>query len=322
MIQGQIGADVRYDYISPFINLHLFGKYDWLDSGNGIGNIDSKSYGAGLAFSHTYQRVANAYIGTSFLHEIGETFWHAYIGGKYKLNRNIILNGSYGLRFSGLKKITASDDWNIEVKAINWIKLGAVYVAENGFKGKLYYYLNDPGDENISGVEGEVSYPVTDAITVGVRGSTDISTESNIDKNWSTLVFITYAFGDRKGSPIDIALDKNNPVEYPKIIRKTYEIKQAAVQEQIPELTISPASATVEEYSGDTVTFTASGGVAPYTWEITSGKGLLKVLNATQAQYDESYDYCAETATVVITVKDSAGSSATAIINVIDVGNC
>ncbi|RMG71027.1 MAG: hypothetical protein D6710_06550, partial [Nitrospirae bacterium] len=218
---GTIGLEARYDYISPLINLHLFGKYDWLDSGNGIGEIDNKSYGAGLALSHTYQRTANAYIGTSFLHELDKTFWHAYLGGKYKINSNIIVNGSYGIRFSGIKKISLSKDLNLEARAVNWLKIGAVYVADNGFKGKLYYYLNDPGDENISGIEGEISYPFTDAVTVGIRGSTDISTESNIDKNWKTLLFITYAFGEHRGKPIDIALDKNNPIEYPRIIRKT-----------------------------------------------------------------------------------------------------
>ncbi len=77
-------------------------------------------------------------------------------------------------------------------------------------------------------------------------------------------------------------------------------------------------SATVVGYSGDTVTFTASGGVLPYSWSNTGYGGRLGFdgLDDTQARWHENNDYCDETGTATVTVTDSIGSRVTAIINI------
>jgi hypothetical protein len=91
-------------------------------------------------------------------------------------------------------------------------------VGPGGIKTNLYYYLKDPGGRNISGIEGEVSYPVTEAFTVGVSGSGDLNTNTDIDREWNSQLFVAYSFGAQRGTAIDVALDKNNPIAYPKVI--------------------------------------------------------------------------------------------------------
>ena len=88
-------------------------------------------------------------------------------------------------------------------------------VAPNGLKTNLSYYLTDLGGLNISGIEGEVSYPVTDAVSLGVNGGADLTTKTGVDKNWRSYILLAYSFGGQKGAPMDMALDKNSPVIYP-----------------------------------------------------------------------------------------------------------
>ena len=83
-------------------------------------------------------------------------------------------------------------------------------------------------------------------------------------------------------------------------------------------LVLKPASTEIIGYTDDSVTFTASGGVPPYTWSNAGSGGRLTVINDTQAEWSEDYDYCGmdgpETATVTVT--DSEGNSFTSTINI------
>ncbi len=84
-------------------------------------------------------------------------------------------------------------------------------------------------------------------------------------------------------------------------------------------LAISPINPTAVGCSTDTVTFTASGGAQPYSWSTSEGGSTnLTVINATQAQWDDSSDnFCGiNSGTVTITVTDSVGATASATINV------
>ena len=87
-------------------------------------------------------------------------------------------------------------------------------------------------------------------------------------------------------------------------------------------LAVSPTNPTAVGCSTETVTFTASGGTAPYTWSTSEGVDgggpvNLSVVNATQAMwFDTSDNFCASSGTVTITVTDSVGATASAIINV------
>ena len=311
---ASMGIDVRADYLNPLLNLHLFGTYDQLDGGSSIGEVKNNRYGAGLAISHTYLGKANAFIGTSFINELDETFGHAYVGGKLKVSDNALISASYGVGFGDEKKIIRNSSWLFLAEAADWLKLGGVLVANNGLKANLYYYLTGPGDENISGVDGEISYPVTDSIIIGLRGSADLTDKEDIDKNWQSYLFLTYSFGTQKGSRIDVALDKNNPVEYPKIIRKN---KARTVAAAVSTLAISPTSADAFGCSSDTVTFTASGGTPPYSWSSDGSSSNLTVISSTQAEwFDSSDDFCSSGGTVTVTLTDSAGNSVTATINV------
>jgi hypothetical protein len=311
---ASMGVDVRADYLNPLLNLHVFGTYDQLDGGSSIGEVKNNRYGAGIAISHTYLGKANAFIGTSFINELDETFGHAYVGGKLKVSDNALLSGTYGFGFGDEKKIIRNNSWLFLAESADWLKLGGVLVANNGLKANLYYYLTGPGDENISGLDGEISYPVTEAVIVGLRGSADLSDKEDIDKNWQSYLFLTYSFGSQKGSRIDVALDKNNPVEYPRIIRRNKARTVAAVS----TLAISPASTSAYGCSTDTVTFTASGGTPPYSWSSNGSSSNLTVISSTQAEwFDTSDDFCSSGGTVIVTLTDSAGDSVTATINVL-----
>ncbi len=314
---GSLGFDGRVDYLNPYLNVHIFGTYDLLDGGAGIGEIDNQRYGAGLALSHTFPGMANIFAGTAFINEASEYFGHAYLGGKVKVADFALISGSYGFGFGHEKEIVINGASRyLLAESADWAKLGVVLAAQNGLKANLYYYLTDPGDQNISGIEGEVSYAVTDSVTVGINGSSDLTTKTDLEKNWKGYIFLTYAFGQQKGKLIDIALDKNNPTVYPMIVRKTKT--KSATTTTASSLTISPANAAAEGCSTGTVTFTASGGAQPYSWSTSEGGSTnLTVINATQAQWrDTSDNFCSTGGTVTITVTDSTGASASATINV------
>ncbi len=316
-----VGLDARMDYLNSILNIHIFGTYDLLDAGKGIGEIDNQRYGAGLALSHTFPGMANIFAGTAFINEMSEYFGHAYLGGKIKVTDFALISGSYGFGFGHEKEIVINGTSRyLLAESADWAKLGVVLAAQNGLKANLYYYLTDPGDKNISGIEGEVSYAVTDSVTIGINGSSDLTTKTDMEKNWKSYLFLTYAFGQQKGSPIDVALDKNNPTVYPMVIRtnKTKTTTTAA-----STLTISPASASATSTlcfggSNSTVTFTASGGTQPYSWSTSSGGSTnLTVINATQAQWqDNANNFCDSSGTVTVTVTDSTVASATAVITV------
>lgn len=305
---GGIGLDLRADYLNPVMNVHLFGTYDLLDASSPLGQVNSQRYGAGFALSHTYPRKANVFVGTSFINELDEYFGHAYVGGKVMVSDSAFITGSYGVGISKENKITKPLSKFTTAEAANWGKLGVTMVASSGLKTNLSYYLTDPGPDglNISGVEGEVSYPMTDALSLGVNGGADLTTKDNVDRNWRSFLLLTYSFGGHMGSPIDVALDKNSPAIYPVIIRRTAPAAASA-------LAISPAATINSGCSAPASVFTASGGTAPYTWS-SNAPLALTVLNATQARWwDTSDSYCGGAHTVTVT--DSLGATATATIN-------
>jgi hypothetical protein len=210
-------------------------------------------------------------------------------------------------------KITKNLTKFLTAKSANWAKAGAVYVAPGGIKTNLYYYLIDPGGVNISGLEGEVSYFATESISVGVTGSGDFTTETDLDRNWSAQAFVAYAFGSQKGALIDVALDKNNPIAYPFVMRPSDRLV-ASVQ---CRLTISPTSSTIAACSSESATFTAMSGVSPYVWSTNSPNSTdLTPSGATAVWHGLGNNYCEGAPTYTVTVIDGDGCSATATVNV------
>ena len=84
----------------------------------------------------------------------------------------MLLTGSYGFglgpKYDILKKSF------LTARASNWGKLGVAFVRSNGLKLNFNYFLTDPGGENISGLDGKLSYPVTDSVTIGIRATADL----------------------------------------------------------------------------------------------------------------------------------------------------
>lgn len=316
-----LGIDARLDYLTKMINLHLQGTYDWLNAGRGLGEIDNQKYGVAAALSHTYPGVANAYVGTAFSREMDENFGHAYLGGKVKVTDYALLSAAYGLGFGGVKEIRKVTSRFVGAEAVDWLKAGVILANSQGGKANVYYTLTDPGDLNISGVEGELSYPVLDFLTAGVRGNADLSSKTDVWRNWSGFAFLTYAFGDQKGNPIDVALEKNNPVAMPVVLKKSLV---AAAPAPGGPLAISPTNPSAVGCSSTPgVTFTASGGTPPYTWSTNDTPTNLTVLSGgTQATWLDSADnFCTSGGPVVnVTVQDSVGAKATATINVLTAG--
>ena len=300
-----IGVDGRVDYLNQLLNLHLFGTLEILDAGHGEGRIDNNRYGAGIALSKTFARQANLFAGTSFIREMNENFGQAYLGAKLKVTEYALLSASYGFGFQGVKEIQD----RLAAESVNWLKAGAVIVDRYGWKANLYYYLTDPGDEKISGIEGEVSYPVTDNLTIGINGSCDLTDKSNLEQNWRTFAFITYAFGGQKASPIDVALDKNNPVEYPRVIRK--QIQNALAPGDVSTLAITPSQAGQLACLSQNIHFQASGGEPPYLWSASGGK----IVQDTENDAFWTDTGCNSNGrTVTVTVTDSLGASRSATI--------
>ena len=224
-----LGLDGRLDLLNPILNFHAFATYDQIEASSGIGAVDTQRYGVGLAISHTYPGVANVFVGTAVINELNEYFGHAYIGGKLKVRHNALVSGSYGFGLGPDKEVTKKLTRFLTAESVDWGKVGVTLVGLNGSKANVNYYLTDPGGENISGLEGELSHPVTDNITVGVSGGSDLSDKSDIDRSWRGFLFLAYSFGSQRGSVIDLALDKNSPVAYPHVIRKTGPRTAAAI---------------------------------------------------------------------------------------------
>lgn len=311
-----IGFDLRADYINPLLNLHLFGTYDLFDASSQIGDVDSQRFGAGLAVSHTYPRKANVYAGTSMINELGEYFGHVYVGGKVKASDTMLLTGSYGLGISNQKAVTKALARFTTAEAANWVRAGFTLIEPNGLKASLNYYITDPTGLDISGIDGAISYPVTDFWTLGVNAGVDIRARSDIDRNWSSYAFMTYSFGARMGTPFEVALDRNSPAVYPIVLRTL----NPSASSPASTLALSQSSDYVfgcsYPYSGGTVTFTASGGTAPYTWS-SSIPGGLTVINSTQAEWtDSGDDFCSGGGSVSVTVTDYDGASASGSVSV------
>jgi hypothetical protein len=316
---GTIGAEGRVDYLNPTLNVHIFGVYDLMDASSGLGIVDTQRYGAGIALSHTYPGKANVFVGTAFINELSEYFGHVYLGGKVKVSETTLLSASYGVGLGPDRQIGKLTRY-LTAQSVDWGKIGAVYVMPSGFKTNLNYYLTDPGGENISGLEGEVSYPVNDSVSIGVTGSVDLTEKSNIDRDWKGYAFMTYAFGSQKGTPIDVALDKNSPVAYPKVLRATGSRAAASAT----ALSVSPTATTANGCSTDIVTFTASGGTGPFTWSTTEGGSInLSGSTGTTVNWQDTSDnFCTGSGTVTVTVTDSSvpPQSASGVITIPGVG--
>ena len=320
-----LGFDGRVDYLSQLLNVHLFGTFDWLDDGQGQGEISNTRYGGGVALSKTFGRQVNVFAGTSLIREMDENFAHAYLGGKLKLTDYAILSASYGFGFDSANKINKSLSSYISAEAVDWLKVGAALVDGQGLKANLYYHLTDPGDQRISGIDGELSYAVLNNLTVGANGSCDLTEKGTLERNWRTSLFVTYAFGSQKGSPINIALDKNNPIEYPQILRKVVQVMpltQPATPPPVgPPLSIFQSANSVGIGACTTlytVQLKAIGGVGPFVWTSNYGPAPLSPTTGvfTTLTINSVPGYCDGPLTITVTVTDqTTGQSQTATIN-------
>ena len=83
-------------------------------------------------------------------------------------------------------------------------------------------------------------------------------------------------------------------------------------------LAISPLAPTAKGCSSDKVLFTASGGTPPYTWSTSEGGTTnLTVKSPTQVEWTDGADnFCGKGGTVTITVTDSLGATASAVMTV------
>ena len=308
---GSVGLDLNADYLNPFLNVHLFGAYDGLDTSSRIGQVDSKRYGGGLALSHTYPGRANVFIGAATMHELNEYFAHAYLGVQVKTSDTVLLNGSYGVGFGNEKSIIKAGAKLGTAESADWGKIGVTLVGDSGVKVNLNYYLTDPGDLHISGLEAGLSIPVTDTLTMGVTGGGDLNTKTGVEKNWRSFFTLTYAFGGRTGNPIDVALEQGSPAVYPVVVRRTAPPKATST------LAISPTATINGGCSNPASVFTASGGIPPYTWSTNDSLTTMVVINATQASWmDGSDNYCSGGGPFTVTVRDALGATASAVLTI------
>jgi len=307
------GVDGRADFLNPFLSFHLFGTYSRLDDERSIGQVDNKTFGGGVALSHTFAHVANVFAGYAFLNEVGESFGHAYVGGKFKLGARTLVSAAYGFGLGDAKQVASNPAGIAGAESVDWAKAGMEYVGGNGWKANLRYRISDPSGQSISGAEGGFSYPLTPAMSVGVSGDYDITTRDNIGRNWRGLIFFAYTFGREKAASVDVALDKSDVVIYPVVLRAVGSGAAGA-------LSISPTSPTVLGCSQGSQIFTASGGAPPYTWSSSPALGNFIPNfggnNAKSFWSDSTDDFCSMGGTVQITVQDSRGATAVATITV------
>jgi len=312
-----LGFDGRMDYLNRLLNLHLFGTVDILDGGHGEGKIDTARYGGGIAFSHTYAKTANIYVGTSIIREMEKNFGHIYLGGKIKLTDFALLSASYGFGFDKVKRVKSFTSSYLSGEAVDWFKLGGVLVSGQGLKANAYYHMADPANQRISGVDGEISYAVLDNLSIGVNGSYDITERANQSQNWRSALFVTYAFGGQSGSPINIALDKNNPVEYPQVIRKMVAVQ---TQPSGPPLSIFQSDTSVGIGGCGTtynVNLKVNGGVGPFVWTTNFGPAPLSPTTGvfTTLNINSIPGFCGLPLTITVTVTDqTTGQSQTATV--------
>jgi len=167
------GWSSRTDTNNPVLNVRIFDTYNIIDASHGVALADNPSYRVALALTQTTPQKANTFFETDFLNELGESVANIYANRKVKVSQTMLIS-------------------------VDWDRLGAVYMAPTGFKTTLFYYLSDLGGDNISGFEGELSYPVSDSVRIGVKGKADISKRSALDRDWKSFAFVTYAFGSEK----------------------------------------------------------------------------------------------------------------------------
>jgi hypothetical protein len=310
-----LGFDGRVDYLTRMVNLHLLGTVDLLEPNRGMGAIEQQKFGAALALSHTFPALANVYAGTAVVREMGENFGHAYLGGKVKVADFALLSAAYGFGFGDVKQI-ASKSSLFSAESVDWLEAGVVLVNAQGWKLNAYYTLTDPWDLAVSGLGGEISYPLFWDTTLGVKGNADLDPDTGYWRNWSLFGFVTYAFGDQKGSPIDVALEKNNPLRLPVVLNKN--VQQAVAG----GLVVSPASATGDGTCGsvptpnNSATFTVSGGTPPFSWsQPTNGIGWIKGSKNLPSVVWWSCE--SPEGTGVITVTDSEGRTGSATVTII-----
>lgn len=305
-----LGFDGRMDYLNRYLNLHLFGTIDLLDSGRGEGRISNTRYGGGIALSHTYAKMVNVYVGTSLLREMDKNFGHIYLGGKVKLTEYALLSASYGFGFDKARVTESFASSYLTAEAVDWMKLGGTLVSGQGLKANAYYHLTDPAGQRISGIDGEISYAVLGNLSIGVNGSYDITERANQSRNWRSALFVTYAFGGQTGSPINIALDKNNPIEYPQVIRKVVAVPTPQTPTPSgPPLSIFQSDSSVG-IGGCGTTYNVNlkvlGGVGPFVWTTNFGStpvspttGVFTTLNINSIP-----GFCGGNLTINITVTD------------------
>jgi hypothetical protein len=307
------GVDGRADFLNPLLSFHLFGMYSRLDDARSIGQVDNKTFGGGVALSHTFAHVANVFAGYAFLNEVGESFAHAYLGGKFKLGARTLVSAAYGFGLGDAKQVASNPAAIAGAESVDWAKAGVEYVGGNGWKADLKYRISDPGGHSVSGAEGGFSYPLTAAMSVGVNGDYDITTRDGIGRNWRGLLFFAYSFGREKAASVDVALDKSDVIIYPVVLRTVGSSAAGA-------LSISPTSPTVLGCSQGSQIFTASGGAPPYTWSSNPALGNFVPNfggdNTKSFWDDSSDDFCSMGGTVQITVQDSKGATAVATITI------
>ncbi|GEM_PF-3397853 len=308
---SSLGFEFRYDTIHPGMNFHIFGRYDALEDNRGLGAIDDRKYGGGLAFSKTLPDKANYFLGGSFLGEGDESFSQVYLGGKWKLSDSALLAGSYGFGLGDEKELLRTSTLSYTGEAVDWLRVGGEWFLRGGEEIDFHYRLTDPGGENIHGIDGQLTQVVRGTILLGLRGDVDLTEKDGVGRNWSGFFFVAFQPGSGRTGRVRLGINRNDVVSYPRILRRVRATAPSA-----PPLVLTPPSATVVGYTGDTVLFTVSGGVPPYTWSNGGDGGALTVLNATQAVWDEDYDFCDITGTATVTVTDSEGNSVTVIIDI------
>lgn len=313
---GGAGLDLRADYLNPSLNFHVFGVYDQFNASSRIGQTDNHRYGAGLALSHTYSGTANIFAGASTVHELLQYFAHAYLGGQVKVSDWALITGSYGFGLGSEKAITKSGSRFATAQSADWGKFGAAAVSASGLKANANYYLTDPGKLDISGLEGGLSYPLTDTLTLGVGGGGDLTTRTNVDRNWRSDLMLTYSFGGRVESPMTLALGRDGVAVYPVVVRRLKAAVAAA-----SALAVSPAATTNLGCSNPASVFTASGGKPPYAWSSTDLFNAMTVVNAAQASWKDASDShgsaCGHApGGVTVTVTDANGATASTVITI------